>query len=315
MSDSDIDNESHLESSEKNFEEEVEELTDEENELVDSDEEQPRVRIESDEATQSPPDQSLSIDLESDEKIEVEEFDFDSDIDGNQNFESLDSEEFDDEQDQPRKQLEETGENDETIGPPLLSHKDIEAYISVPDEVRKSKSFSESIGEEIKLAPQRVYRSHESFKDFLEFPTIAKNLKKMPKTGYFPKESVKPGSDTVFIADKIDITSQKGNKISVLVHRDHNKDIKALEILTKDGDRVLIALDTSLTEREKTTEYYPDSDSDPKEFTEEEIQGITPKRDVNDSVFKDFSSGFEEEDDFITLSKKLKDSDAISEDL
>lgn len=219
---------------------------------------------------------------------------------------------MDDEEDEKPRQSTKGSSDKEKIKP-LLRPEDISSLLSIPPDVRSSRGFKEALSEELKLEPQKEYRSHESFKDFLEFPTIAKNVKKMPSSGYFPKEAVKESKEKVTIADKIDIKSQKGNKVSVIVHRDHNEDIKAIEILTKDGDRVLLAFDTALTDREKVTEYFPDADSDPKPFTDEEMAEINKAPEVDKETFKKFSKSFQEED-YTALSSKLKDKDAISED-
>jgi hypothetical protein len=195
---------------------------------------------------------------------------------------------------------------------PLLSPSDLAAYLKVPEDVRRSKRFQEQLSEEVKLDPQKPYLAHDSFKDFLEFPTIAKDINKLPKGGYFPKEVIKPNNDKVFIADKIDVKSEKGNKVTVLIHRDHLDDLRAIEVRTKDGDRVLITLETAMTDRDKTTDYFPSADNNPKPFTKEEISGTNIRTEVSDEEFENIRDRGE---DYEELSKKLKDSDAISEDL
>ncbi|GAB5464994.1 MAG: hypothetical protein Kapaf2KO_04300 [Candidatus Kapaibacteriales bacterium] len=162
---------------------------------------------------------------------------------------------------------------------PLISKDEILALLNQTEEERLSYGFKEGIDNEKSI--EEVPTKEQAFKDFLELPAIATKTQSSISGKVLPVEKLKKSDETITIADRISIEGKSGST-TVVIHRDYNKDIKAIEVRTTDGEKFLITLEESVTDSDKKT-IYEDSTSEfkPEPFDLHQRQNDKDNKETN----------------------------------
>lgn len=130
---------------------------------------------------------------------------------------------------------------------------DVDSLMNYDEELRKKNAFREEYTQDGKDTATEEEKLRELFNDFLILPRIS-GAKIVSHENRIPKEKVQLRGRNIQIDAEPSKDSDKQQNTTVLINRNDNGDIESIEVNCSCGERTLIKLDYSDTQKTENTE-------------------------------------------------------------
>lgn len=139
-------------------------------------------------------------------------------------------------------------------GTKIIKQKDIQSDVINynEEEVEKIMSSNEHLAGKFEelykdedLSEEENYKEYQikNFRDFLVLPKISGAKKSISNKRLIPKEIIEEGKEKVEILNKPPFQEIQGGESSIIVNRNIDGEIESIEVVCKDGERILIKFD------------------------------------------------------------------------
>lgn len=139
-------------------------------------------------------------------------------------------------------------------GTRIIKQKDIKSDVINynEEEIEKIMSSKEHLAGKFEelykdedLSEEENYKEYQikNFRDFLVLPKISGAIKSISNKRLIPKEIIEEGKEKVEILNKPPFQEIQGGESSIIVNRNIDGEIESIEVVCKDGERILIKFD------------------------------------------------------------------------
>ncbi|MGB9701218.1 MAG: hypothetical protein ACPL1A_00670 [Candidatus Kapaibacteriota bacterium] len=139
-------------------------------------------------------------------------------------------------------------------GTKIIKQKDIQSDVINfnEEEIEKIMSSNEQLTGKFEelykdedLSEEENYKEYQikNFRDFLVLPKISGAKKSISNKRLIPKEIIEEGKEKVEILNKPPFQEIQGGESSIIVNRNIDGEIESIEVVCKDGERILIKFD------------------------------------------------------------------------